>query len=151
MSEKKDKEATTTQHLTQQQTDKHNHTSGPTTAKQTGPTHGNNWPLPRNNWPLPHPLPRREGRDHRDTPNGLPLVAYSAIYGCIIPCSAHSVSYLRYIKILVNGVYSVILCHSVIMSITIKNTTLHVLYVILCLYVIMSLIMFASRGGGVFH
>ena len=29
MSEKEDKEATTTQHLTQQQTDKHNHTSGP--------------------------------------------------------------------------------------------------------------------------
>lgn len=44
MSEKEDKEATTTQHLTQQQTDNHNQTSGPTTAKQTGPTHGNNWP-----------------------------------------------------------------------------------------------------------
>ena len=29
MSEKEDKEATTTQHLTQQQTDKHNHTTGP--------------------------------------------------------------------------------------------------------------------------
>ena len=143
-----------------------NQTSGPTTATQTGPTHGNNWPLP-------HPLPRREGRDYRDTPNGLPLVAYGAICGCIIPCSAHSVSYLRYIKILVNGVYSVILCLYVIMSITIKNTTKHVLSVILChsvilsinikntaqyvlsviicLYVILSLIMFASRGGGVFH
>ena len=34
MSEKEDKEATTTQHLTQQQTDKHNHTSGPTTIKR---------------------------------------------------------------------------------------------------------------------
>ena len=34
MSEKEDKEATTTQHLTQQQTDKHNHTSGPTTTKR---------------------------------------------------------------------------------------------------------------------
>ena len=137
MSEKEDKEATTTQHLTQQQTDKHNHTSGPTTTKRvdqqqphrlaqptatTGPTHGNNWPLPL-------PLPRREGRNHRDTPNVLPLVAYGAVCGCIIPCSAHSISYLRYIKILVNGVYSVILC----------------------LYVILSLIMFASRGGGVFH
>ena len=29
MSEKEDKAAPTTQHLTQQQTDKHNHTSGP--------------------------------------------------------------------------------------------------------------------------
>ena len=114
MSEKEDKEATTTQHLTQQQRE-----PNPAT---TGPSHGNNWPLP-------HPLPHREGRDYRDTPNVLPLVAYGAIRGCIIPCSAHSVSYLRYIKILVNGVYSVILC--------------------LC--VILSLIMFASRGGGAFH
>jgi len=38
-------------------------TRGPTTTKrvdqprqQTGPSHGNNWPLP-------HPLPRREGRN----------------------------------------------------------------------------------------
>ena len=85
MSEKEDKEATTTQHLTQQQTDKHNHTSGPTTAKQTGPTHGNNWPLP-------HPLPRREGRNHRDTPNGLLFVVYSVSWSHVNRCSAHFIT-----------------------------------------------------------
>ena len=146
MSEKEDKEATTTQHLTQQQTDKHNHTSGPTTAKQTGPTHGNNWPLPhplprregRNHRdtpnglllvaygairvcvgterPLPRPLPRREGRDYRDTPNGLLSVAYDAICGCIIRCSAHFASLFVYIESSVKYVHSVILCHFVILS-----------------------------------
>ena len=70
MSEKEDKEATTTQHLTQQQTDNHNHTD----------------------WPLPHPLPRREGRDHRDTPIGLLLVAYGAVCSCITCCPAQFVS-----------------------------------------------------------
>ena len=93
----------------------------------------------RNKRPLPRPLPRREGRNHRDTPIALLLVAYGAICGCIIPCSAHSVSYLRYIKILVNGVYSVILCLCVIMSINIKNKPQHVLSVILCHSVILSI------------
>ena len=91
-------------------------TRGPTTTKrvdqprqQTGPSHGNNWPLP-------HPLPRREGRDYRDTPIGLLLVAYDAIYGCITRCSAHFASLFVYIESSVKYVHSVILCHFVILS-----------------------------------
>ena len=95
--------------------------------------------------------PRREGRDYRDTPIGLLLVAYDAIYGCITRCSAHFASLFVYIESSVKYVHSVILCLSVIMSITIKNTTQHILSVMLCLYVILSITMFASRGGGVFH
>ena len=95
--------------------------------------------------------PRREGRDYRDTPNVLLNIAYDAICGCIIRCPAHFASLFVYIESSVKYVHSVILCHSVIMSITIKNTTQHVLSVILCLSVIMSITMFASRGGGTFH
>ena len=94
----------------------HNQTSGPTTTtqvdqprQQSGPSHGNNWPLPR-------PLPRREGRDYRDTPIGLLLVAYGAICGCIIRCSAHFASLFVYIESSVKYVHSVILCHFVILS-----------------------------------
>ena len=131
MSEKEDKEATTTQHLTQQQTDKHNHTSGPTTTKRvdqqqphrlaqptatTGPSPTTTGPTLYTNWPLPHPLPRREGRNHRDTPNVLLNVAYDAICGCIIRCSAHFASLFVYIESSVKYVHSVILCHFVILS-----------------------------------
>ena len=97
-----------------------------------GPTHSYNWPLPR-------PLPRREGRDHRDTPNVLLLVAYGVSWSRVNHCPAHFVSYIIHNQILVNSVYSVILCLYVIMSITIKNTTKHVLSVILCLSVILSI------------
>ena len=87
MSEKEDKEGHPTQQLTLQQRE-----PNPTT---TEPTHCNNWTNPLqqlnqpttttepthcNNWPLPHPLPRREGRDHRDTPNVLLLVACGVTY-----------------------------------------------------------------------
>ena len=113
-------------------------TRGTTTTKrvdqprqQTGPSHGNNWPLPR-------PLPRREGRDYRDTPIGLLLVAYGAICGCIIRSSAHFISLFVYIESSVKYVHSIILCLSVIMSITIKNTTQHIHSVILCHFVILS-------------
>ncbi len=146
-----------------------------------GPSHGNNWPLPRplprregrdyrdtpnvllnvaygairvcvgTERPLPRPLPHREGRDYRDTPIGLLLVAYGVICGCITRCSAHFISLFVYIESTVKYVHSVILCLSVIMFITIKHTTQHVLSVMLCLYVILSIIMFASRGGGVCH
>ena len=51
-------------------------TKGPTTTKQSGPSHGYKRTKPSNNWPLPHPLPRREGRDYRDTPIALLLVVY---------------------------------------------------------------------------
>ena len=74
-----------------------------------GPTHGYKRPLPR-------PLPRREGRDYRDTPNGLLSVAYDAICGCIIRCSAHFASLFVYIESSVKYVHSVILCHFVILS-----------------------------------
>ena len=90
------------------------------------------------NWPLPHPLPRREGRDYRDTPNGLLSVAYGAICGCIIRSSAHFISLFVYIESSVKYVHSIILCLSVIMSITIKNTTQHIHSVILCHFVILS-------------
>ena len=83
--------------------------------------------------------PRREGRDHRATPNVLLFVACGVICSCITRCPAQFVSYLRYIKILVNGVYSVILCLYVILSTNIKNTTKHVLSVIICHSVILSL------------
>ena len=83
--------------------------------------------------------PRREGRDYRDTPNVLPLVAYGAVCGCIIRCSAHFASLFVHIKSSVKYVHSVMLCLYVIMSITIKNTTQHILSVTLCLYVIMSI------------
>ena len=79
--------------------------------------------------PLPRPLPHREGSDYRDTPNVLLLVVYGVSWSRVNRCSAHFVSYIIHNQILVNGVYSVIIC----------------------LYVILSLIMFASRGGGVFH
>ena len=95
-------------------------------------------PSLNNNWPLPRPLPRREGRDHRATPTVLLFVACGVICSCVYHSTGYSVSYLRCIKILVNGVYSVILCLSVILSINIKNTTKHVLSVIICLCVIMS-------------
>ena len=89
--------------------------------------------------PLPQPLPRREGRDYRDTPTVLLFVAYGVICSCVYRCTRYSVSYLRCIKILVYGVYSVILCLSVILSININNTTKHVLFVIICHSVILSL------------
>ena len=101
MSEKEDKEGHPTQQLTRQQLNQ------PTAT--TEPTHCNNWPLP-------HPLPRREGRDYRDTPIGLLLVAYDAIYGCITRCSAHFASLFVYIESSVKYVHSVILCHFVILS-----------------------------------
>ena len=66
--------------------------------------------------PLPRPLPRREGRDHRDTPNVLLNVAYGAICGCIIRSSAHFISLFVYIESSVKYVHSVILCHFVILS-----------------------------------
>ena len=76
MSEKEDKEATTTQHLTQQQTDKHNHTSGPTTTKRvdqqqphrlaqptatTGPSPATTGPSPATTGPSPIPSPVGRG------------------------------------------------------------------------------------------
>ena len=86
MSEKEDKEAPLTQHPTRQQLA-----------------------------PPPSP-PRREGRNHRDTPIALLLVAYGAIYGCITRCSAHFASLFVYIESSVKYVHSVILCHFVILS-----------------------------------
>ena len=83
--------------------------------------------------------PRREGRDYRDTPIGLLNVVYGVSWSRVNHCPAHFVSYIIHNQILVNGVYSVIICLYVIMSINIKNTAQHVLSVILCLYVIMSL------------
>ena len=103
-------------------------------------------PSLNNNWPLPRPLPRREGRDHRATPTVLLFVACGVICSCVYHSTGYSVSYLRCIKILVNGVYSVILCLSVILSINIKNTTKYVLSVIICLYVIMSINIKAQSG-----
>ena len=77
MSEKEDKEGHPTQQITQQQRE-----PNPTT---TEPTHCNNWPLP-------HPLPRREGRNHRDTPNGLLLVVYGVSWSHVNRCSAHFIT-----------------------------------------------------------
>ena len=59
---------------TTKRADHHNQTSGPTTAT-TGPSPATTGPTLYTSWPLPHPLPRREGRDYRDTPNVLLLVA----------------------------------------------------------------------------
>ena len=42
--------------------------------------------------PLPHPLPRREGRDYRDTPNVLLLVVYSVSWSHVNRCSAHFIT-----------------------------------------------------------
>ena len=89
--------------------------------------------------PLPRPLPRREGRDYRDTPIGLLNVVYGVSWSRVNHCPAHFVSYIIHNQILVNGVYSVILCLSVILSININNTTKHVLFVIICHSVILSL------------
>ena len=78
---------TTTTRVDQPQPNKwtnHNQTSGPNTAT-SGPSHGNNWPLP-------HPLPRREGRDYRDTPNVLLLVVYSVNWSHVNRCSAHFIT-----------------------------------------------------------
>ena len=60
MSEKEDKEAPTTQHLTQQQTDKHNHTSGPTTIKRVDQTQQQLAPhsTPAGPSPIPSPVGR---------------------------------------------------------------------------------------------
>ena len=55
----------------------HNQTSGPTTATD---------------WPLPHPLPRREGRDYRDTPNVLLFVVYGVSWSHVNRCSAHFIT-----------------------------------------------------------
>ena len=107
-------------------------TRGLTTNTQRGPSRGNERPLP-------HPLPRREGRDYRDTPNVLLLVVYGVSWSRVNHCPAHFVSYIIHYQILVNGVYSVIICLYVIMSINIKNTPQHVLSVILCLSVILSI------------
>ena len=89
--------------------------------------------------PLPRPLSRREGRDYRDTPIGLLNVVYGVSWSRVNHCPAHFVSYIIHNQILVNGVYSVILCLSVILSININNTTKHVLFVIICHSVILSL------------
>ena len=89
--------------------------------------------------PLPRPLSRREGRDYRDTPNVLLNVVYSVSWSHVNHCPAHFVSYIIHNQILVNGVYSVIICLYVIMSINIKNTAQHVLFVIICHSVILSL------------
>ena len=70
--------------------------------------------------PLPRPLSRREGRDYRDTPNVLLLVVYGVSWSRVNRCSAHFVSYIIHNQILVNGVYSVIICLYVIMSLYIK-------------------------------
>ena len=106
MSEKEDKEGPFTQHLTQQQTDKHNHTSGPTTTKRvdqqqphrlaqptatTGPSPTTTGPTLYTNWPLPHP-PRREGRNQRDTPNVLLFVVYCVSWSHVNHCSAHFIT-----------------------------------------------------------
>ncbi len=61
MSEKEDKEATTTQHLTQQQTDKHNHTSGPTTIKRVDQQQPNRLAQPTATTG-PSPIPSPVGR-----------------------------------------------------------------------------------------
>ena len=68
MSEKEDKEGHPTQQLTRQRVAQSTATTGPS-------------PIP--SWPLPRPLPRREGRDYRDTPIGLLLVVYDAIRVCV--------------------------------------------------------------------
>ena len=60
-------------------------TKGTTTTKQTGPSHGNKRPLP-------HPLPHREGRDYRDTPNVLLFVVYSVSWSHVNRCSAHFIT-----------------------------------------------------------
>ena len=87
----------------------HNQTSGPPQPHEwTNHNH--------TDWPLPHPLPRREGRDYRDTPIGLLLVAYGAICGCITRCSAHFASLFVYIESSVKYIHFVILCHFVILS-----------------------------------
>ena len=61
MSEKEDKEGPLTQHLTQQQTDKHNHTSGPTTAKRVDQQQPNRLAQPTATTgpsPIPSPIGR---------------------------------------------------------------------------------------------
>ena len=105
----------------------------------SGPSPATTGPSLNNNWPLPRPLPRREGHDYRDTPIGLLNVVYGVSWSRVNLCPAHFVSYIIHNQILVNGVYSVIICLYVILSINIKNTTKHVLSVILCLSVILSL------------
>ncbi len=56
--------------------------------------------------PLPRPLPRREGRDYRDTPIGLLNVVYGVSWSRVNHTAQH--------------VLSVILCLYVIMSLYIK-------------------------------
>ena len=116
MSEKEDKEGHPTQQLTLQRVGNHNHTERATTTTQTGPSPTTSGPSPVPSWPLPRPLPRREGRDYRDTPNGLLNVAYGAVCGCITRCSAHFASLFVYIESSVKYVHSVILCHFVLLS-----------------------------------
>ncbi len=65
-------------------------------------------------------LNNREGRDYRDTPIGLLNVVYGVSWSRVNHCPAHFVSYIIHNQILVNGVYSVILCLYVIMSLYIK-------------------------------
>ena len=49
-------------------------------------------PNSKPDWPLPQPLPRREGRDYRDTPNVLLFVACGVICSCITRFPAQFVS-----------------------------------------------------------
>ena len=92
-------------------------TKGPTTTKRVDQPQPHEWTNHNHtDWPLPHPLPRREGRDYRDTPIGLLLVAYGAICGCITRCSAHFASLFVYIESSVKYIHFVILCHFVILS-----------------------------------
>ena len=146
MSEKEDKEGHPTQQITQQQRE-----PNPTT---TEPTHCNNWPLP-------HPLPRREGRNHRDTPNGLLLVAYGAVRVCVgterplprpLP-RREGRDYRDTPIVLLNVAYGAICgcitrcsAHFASLFVYIESSVKYVHSVIICLYVIMSINIKAQSG-----
>ena len=80
MSEKEDKEATTTQHLTQQQTDKHNHTSGPTTIKRVDQQQPNRLAQPTATTG-PSPIPSPVGRS---VISEIPLTACCSLFTVLV-------------------------------------------------------------------
>ena len=61
-------------------------------SKRAGQTLTPSGPNSNPDWPLPQPLPHREGRDHRATPNVLLFVACGVSCGCITRCPAQFVS-----------------------------------------------------------
>ena len=101
----------------------------------------NNRAAPLSTTTGPSPVPSPIGRG---VITEIPLPSccslFTVLFAVVSHVFLHSLSpYFICLNISVQYVHSVYLCLSVILSITIKNTTQHILSVIICLYVILSL------------